>query len=226
MIKLSSKLENIIFWALTASISLIIFGIFVIDIFVTDADGKDKLSIVFSYLSTIFAFLSALALFATIGVYLAQKKHSNESNEEMKRAILKILTEAVTLNNNFIELTNNDINEIKSIIKNASHESPISDSPLSFMITTNNEDYLHVYKLTDNGLSKIIHNIYHLDYYLFQQINYLIIIMQIANNKIKTAIYSKRTPDDKAYSIIMALDLYKEHQIQIVNGLKGRGYLV
>lgn len=60
MIELSAKFKNIIFWASTASISLIIFGIFVIDIFVTDADGKDKLSIVFSYLSTIFAFLSAL----------------------------------------------------------------------------------------------------------------------------------------------------------------------
>ncbi|WP_147288544.1 hypothetical protein [Proteus vulgaris] len=72
MIELSSKFKNIIFWALTASISLIVFGIFVIDIFVIDAHGKDKLSIIFSYLSTIFAFLSALALFATIGVYLHQ----------------------------------------------------------------------------------------------------------------------------------------------------------
>ncbi|HCU0913512.1 TPA: hypothetical protein OUF72_001139, partial [Proteus mirabilis] len=80
MIELSSRLKNIIFWTLTVSISLIVFGVFVIDIFVTDAHGKDKLSIIFSYLSTIFAFLSALALFATIAVYFWQK--NDEKNKQ------------------------------------------------------------------------------------------------------------------------------------------------
>ncbi|MEX5485855.1 hypothetical protein IC611_08825 [Proteus mirabilis] len=49
MIELSSKFKNIIFWALTASIALIVFGIFVIDIFANDAQGKDKLSIIFFF---------------------------------------------------------------------------------------------------------------------------------------------------------------------------------
>ncbi|WP_161747981.1 hypothetical protein [Proteus penneri] len=87
MIELSSKLKNIIFWVSTASISLIVFGVFVIDIFVTDAHGKDKLSIIFSYLSTIFAFLSSLALFATIGVYFWQKKDSENSEKKRQKEI-------------------------------------------------------------------------------------------------------------------------------------------
>ena len=85
MIELSSKLKNIIFWVSTASISLIVFGVVVIDIFVTDAHGKDKLSIIFSYLSTIFAFLSSLALFATIGVYWRQKKDSENSEKKNQK---------------------------------------------------------------------------------------------------------------------------------------------
>ncbi|EMJ4840124.1 hypothetical protein ISO51_00165 [Morganella morganii subsp. morganii] len=226
MIELSPRAKNIIFWISTASISLIIFGIFIIDTFVTDAKGKDKLSIIFSYLSTVFAILSSLGILSTIGVYLAQKKHIHETNNEIKSSVLKILTDAVKLNDNFIEFTNNDTREIKSIIKNTNSDSPVIESSLSFMITTNDEDYLHLYKLTDNGLSKIIHNIYHLDYHLFEQINYLLIIMQIANNKIKTAIYSKRNPDDKVYNIIEALDSYRKRQIQIINGLKERGYLI
>ncbi|MEM8163177.1 hypothetical protein Q4R62_11900 [Morganella morganii] len=184
------------------------------------------MSIIFSYLSTVFAILSSLGILSTIGVYLAQKKHIHETNNEIKSSVLKILTDAVKLNDNFIEFTNNDTREIKSIIKNTNSDSPVIESSLSFMITTNDEDYLHLYKLTDNGLSKIIHNIYHLDYHLFEQINYLLIIMQIANNKIKTAIYSKRNPDDKVYNIIEALDSYRKRQIQIINGLKERGYLI
>ncbi|HDT3934565.1 TPA: hypothetical protein QHP06_003160, partial [Morganella morganii subsp. morganii] len=164
MIELSPRAKNIIFWISTASISLIIFGIFIIDTFVTDAKGKDKLSIIFSYLSTVFAILSSLGILSTIGVYLAQKKHIHETNNEIKSSVLKILTDAVKLNDNFIEFTNNDTREIKSIIKNTNSDSPVIESSLSFMITTNDEDYLHLYKLTDNGLSKIIHNIYHLDY--------------------------------------------------------------
>lgn len=92
MIELSAKFKNIIFWALTASISLIVFGIFVIDIFVIDAHGKDKLSIIFSYLSTIFAFLSALALFATIGVYFSQKNDAKKQKNKEISAIKSILS--------------------------------------------------------------------------------------------------------------------------------------
>ncbi|HEK2896818.1 hypothetical protein [Proteus terrae] len=88
MIELSSKFKNIIFWALTASISLIVFGIFIIDIFVIDAHGKDKLSIIFSYLSTIFAFLSALALFATIGVYFWQRNDDLKKQSEFDERII------------------------------------------------------------------------------------------------------------------------------------------
>lgn len=82
MLKLSSKLKNIIFWVLTTSIALIIFGVFIIDIFVTAAHGGDKLSIIFSYLSTVFAFVSSLALFATIGVYFWQKNDKNQDDDK------------------------------------------------------------------------------------------------------------------------------------------------
>ncbi len=109
MIKLSSKLENIIFWASTVSISLIVFGIFVIDIFVTDAHGKDKLSIIFSYLSTIFAFLSALALFATIGVYLHQI--NIKKREEEKEIKAYINNYAHGFHKNTIRIVD-DINEL------------------------------------------------------------------------------------------------------------------
>ncbi|WP_209306887.1 hypothetical protein, partial [Proteus mirabilis] len=66
MITLSERIKSLIFWISISLIFLIIFGIFIIDIFATDAQDKEKLSIVFSYLSTVFAFLSALGLFTTI----------------------------------------------------------------------------------------------------------------------------------------------------------------
>ncbi|WP_163748819.1 hypothetical protein, partial [Proteus mirabilis] len=83
MIELSSKFKNIIFWALTASIALIVFGIFVIDIFANDAQGKDKLSIIFSFLSAFFALLSSLGILITIGVYFSQKNDDKRKQKEI-----------------------------------------------------------------------------------------------------------------------------------------------
>ncbi|UPK80318.1 hypothetical protein LW139_16165 [Proteus vulgaris] len=74
MITLSERIKSLIFWISISLIFLIIFGIFIIDIFATDAQDKEKLSIVFSYLSTVFAFLSALGLFTTIIIYFRQRK--------------------------------------------------------------------------------------------------------------------------------------------------------
>ncbi|CRL60119.1 hypothetical protein [Proteus vulgaris] len=110
MIELSSKFKNIIFWALTASISLIVFGIFVIDIFVIDAHGKDKLSIIFSYLSTIFAFLSALALFATIGVYFWQRNDDLKKQSEFDERIIPEISR-------IIRFMHDDTRQIISIFK-------------------------------------------------------------------------------------------------------------
>lgn len=74
MITLSERIKSLIFWISISLIFLIIFGIFIIDIFATDSQDKEKLSIVFSYLSTVFAFLSALGLFTTIIIYFRQRK--------------------------------------------------------------------------------------------------------------------------------------------------------
>ncbi len=95
MIEISSKVKNFIFWISLTSVSLIVFGIFIIDIFVTDAKGKDKLSIIFSYLSTVFAFLSALALFATIVVYFWQKNDSLKMQKERDDIVKRSLSAAL-----------------------------------------------------------------------------------------------------------------------------------
>ncbi|HEK1037808.1 TPA: hypothetical protein SMQ30_000736 [Proteus mirabilis] len=121
MIELSSRLKNIIFWTLTVSISLIVFGVFVIDIFVTDAHGKDKLSIIFSYLSTIFAFLSALALFATIAVYFWQKNDEKNKQFILDKKIYLSIGKKIKLLIYLIESINSTLKkskEYKSIYLN------------------------------------------------------------------------------------------------------------
>ncbi|HCR3455484.1 hypothetical protein ACFYLL_13210 [Proteus mirabilis] len=123
MIELSSKLKNIIFWVSTASISLIVFGVFVIDIFVTDAHGKDKLSIIFSYLSTIFAFLSSLALFATIGVYFWQKNDEKNKQNETNAKLCYFLSEKIAHLQSlikFVKMINNEKIKITRVMLNGS----------------------------------------------------------------------------------------------------------
>lgn len=137
MIGLSSKVKNIIFWISTVLVSLIVFGVFIIDTFVTDAHGKDKLSIVFSYLSTVFAFLSALGLFTTIGVYFWQKKDAinkdtakDELNntaynkviydegmkiKESLEQLMRIKASIIASNGNVEIVTTNNFNFIKPI---------------------------------------------------------------------------------------------------------------
>ncbi|HHS3623438.1 TPA: hypothetical protein ACSEXO_003662 [Proteus mirabilis] len=128
MIELSSKLKNIIFWVSTASISLIVFGVFVIDIFVTDAHGKDKLSIIFSYLSTIFAFLSSLALFATIGVYFWQKNDILKKQIDFDQRVIPSLTEN-------INAINSNISKLIVIFQNI-HDYEVYMENDSFVYTT------------------------------------------------------------------------------------------
>ncbi|HAT5547493.1 TPA: hypothetical protein JAD17_001379 [Proteus mirabilis] len=96
MIELSSKFKNIIFWALTASIALIVFGIFVIDIFANDAQGKDKLSIIFSFLSAFFALLSSLGILITIGVYFSQKNDDKRKQKEIDEKLIYFIREKVS----------------------------------------------------------------------------------------------------------------------------------
>lgn len=115
MIELSSRLKNFIFWVLVASISLIVFGVFVIDVFVTDAHGKDKLSIIFSYLSTVFTFLSALALFVTIGVYFWQKKDKYKEQIDLDS---KIIPFVISKSESILET----ISTIREKIKEIDHD--------------------------------------------------------------------------------------------------------
>lgn len=123
MIELSSKVKNIIFWISTSLASLIIFGVFIIDIFVTDAHGKDKLSIVFSYLSTVFAFLSALGLFTTIGVYFWQKNDEKNKQNETNDKLCYFLSEKVVHLQSlikFVKIINNEKIKITRVMLNDS----------------------------------------------------------------------------------------------------------
>lgn len=83
MIERLLKKKEIIFFVLVV---LIIFGAFIISYF-SDEKNIDILSIIFSYLSAVFAFLSALGIITTISVYLLQK-HDIETEKNKKIKII------------------------------------------------------------------------------------------------------------------------------------------
>lgn len=111
MIELSSKIKNFIFWGSITLIFFIVFGVFVIDIFVYDAQGKDKLSIIFSFLSAFFALLSSLGILITIGVYFSQKNDDKRKQKEMDEKLIHFVNEKAI---DFI----NKINRVLFLIEN------------------------------------------------------------------------------------------------------------
>ncbi|HGY2266236.1 TPA: hypothetical protein ACNVDL_001793 [Morganella morganii] len=177
-------------------------------------------------ISSGFSFLSSLGIFATICVYSWQKNDSKKSNKEAIQSILNILNETVMFNNGFIDSIKEIKDDIISHIKEASDASPVTETDISFMLTTNNTFYIHLYKLTSNNLSVILPNIYNVDYFLFQKINYYIINISIANNKTRTSLYSKRNPSEKFYNIQEALTLFTEKQKEIMKSIRDNGYKI
>ncbi|MEZ2861039.1 hypothetical protein [Proteus terrae] len=170
--------------------------------------------------------LSSLGILGTIGVYFWQKNDSNKLNKKAIQSILSILNEAVMFNNAFIDSIKENKDDIIFHMEEASDISPVTEADISFMLTINNIIYMHLYKLTSNNLSVILPNIYNVDYFLFQKINYYIINISIANNKTKTSLYSKRSSIEKFYNIQEGLTLFTEKQKEIITSIRDSGYKI
>lgn len=184
MIKLPSKIKNLIFWVLVTSISLIIFGVFVIDIFVTDAHGKDKLSIIFSYLSTVFAFLSALALFATIGVYFGQKEDIKKSqrikDNIVEEEIIRISVHYIKMIN-YIKSFMNDVSKIDGGYETSSN---ITENHYLFLSITGIDEYNGSHRYAD--LSLVFNERGKLDNFLLNELLISKYTSEILNRTITT----------------------------------------
>lgn len=189
MIELSSKVKNIIFWISISLVSLIVFGIFIIDVFVTDAHGKDKLSIVFSYLSTVFAFLSALGLFATIGVYFWQKNENETQKNNKIEGIDMIIADECKNINYLIYSTRQLINSVESQNKLIEE----------YTIEDDNFGYIDINStLNDDKYTVVLSNVYlqQLDDGVHEQSSK---INRITHEKLSEMLYTSASLDFELY---------------------------